>query len=188
MIEVSSARSDLALFRADGVLRPAAIRHLASYYAAILNESTHKRQRTSAGSSSRGAGERITVTLVTDDADNKRKAIAGGIAALSVREYVETQATEVSSILMDLLAAVGTGPEKRRGAALYPEVSLACLGPRIVADSRPPWQYLAPSVLQAGIKAGKLLQGHFNPNQYNYKEVRSNVSLYSTSTDPQTVP
>lgn len=33
-------------------------------------------------------------------------------------------------------------------------------------------QYFAPSVLQAGIKAGKLMQGHFNPNPYNYKEVR----------------
>lgn len=30
---------------------------------------------------------------------------------------------------------------------------------------------MAPSVLTAGIKAGKLLQGHFNPNQFNYLEV-----------------
>lgn len=34
-------------------------------------------------------------------------------------------------------------------------------------------QYLAPSVLQAGIKSGQLFQGHFNPNPYNYKEVSS---------------
>lgn len=182
---MSSPRPPIARFCAD---LSAAIRHLASYYAAILNESTHKRQRTSVGSSSRGTGERITVTLVTDDADNKRKAIAGGIAALSVREFVETQATEVSSILMDLLAAVGTGPEKRRGAALYPEVCLASLGPSIVADRDPPSQYLVPSILQAGIKAGKLLQGHFNPNQYNYKEVRSDVSPHSTISDPKLVP
>lgn len=32
------------------------------------------------------------------------------------------------------------------------------------------FQYLSTSVLAAGVKAGKLHQGHFNANQYNYLE------------------
>lgn len=34
-------------------------------------------------------------------------------------------------------------------------------------------EYLPPSVLAAGVKAGKLFQGHFNPSQYNFREVCS---------------
>lgn len=87
----------------------AAIRHLASYYAAVLAP-------TSSNSNS------PDVILLTDDADNKRKAVEGGIVTFTVKEYVESQTTEISSLLMDLLASVETGPERRRGEALYPEV------------------------------------------------------------------
>lgn len=65
--------------------------------------------------------------LLTDDADNRRKAIASGLVALSVKEYVEQQPAKVASELMDLLAAAGTGPERKRGAALYAEVRTLCL-------------------------------------------------------------
>lgn len=102
---------------------PLAIRHLASYYGSVLASNPAKRQKT--GSSTSRSNDQPSVLLLTDDVDNKRKALAGGIPALSVREYVESQPTEVSSALMDLLAAVGTGPEKKRGAALYAEVSLS---------------------------------------------------------------
>lgn len=65
----------------------------------------------------------MTITLLTDDADNKRKAIEAGLSAFSVKEFVENQAVEVSSVLMDLLAATSTGSERKRGAKLFDEVS-----------------------------------------------------------------
>lgn len=101
----------------------AAIRHLASYYAAILADSPPSKRQKTSSSATVPRAEDASVILLTDDADNQRKALAGGITAFSVKEYVELQAVAVSSVLMDLLAAVGTGPYMKRGAALYPEVS-----------------------------------------------------------------
>jgi exosome complex exonuclease DIS3/RRP44 len=138
----------------------------------VLSSNPAKRQKT--GTSTSRSDDPPSILLLTDDADNKRKALAGGIPALSVREYAESQPTEVSSALMDLLAAVGTVPEKKRGAALYAEVSLSqVLSVEEFKLTPSLLQYLLPSVLQAGVKAGKLYQGHFNPNPYNYKEVSS---------------
>lgn len=153
----------------------------------MLDSNPAKRQKT--GTSTSRTADEPAVLLLTDDADNKRKALAGGTSALTVREYVESQPTEVSSALMDLLAAVGTGPERKRGAALYAEVSRLHFrgGQGGSLTLRLSMQYLLPSVLQAGVKAGRLFQGHFNPNQYNYKEVRrssvpSNAFLTDLST------
>lgn len=66
---------------------------------------------------------------MTDDADNRRKAKASGLTALSVREYVESQAEDVKAALMDLLAADGAG-ERKKGGAFYAEVSMHHSGPR----------------------------------------------------------
>ncbi|KAK4699143.1 hypothetical protein P7C70_g7123, partial [Phenoliferia sp. Uapishka_3] len=128
-----------------------AIRHLASYYSAILTEPTPKRQKTS--SSTTPTRTPVSVLLLTDDADNKRKALSEGIDAKTVREYVESLPNELSIVLLDLLAASGSSnfDKKKNGAALYAE-------------------YLPPSVFQAGIKSGQLFQGHFNPSLFNYKE------------------
>ncbi|EIW76973.1 RNB-domain-containing protein [Coniophora puteana RWD-64-598 SS2] len=93
------------------------------------------------------------VVLLTDDLANRLKAEKEGIPCLSVRKYVE--GAKDSAQLADLLAAVGDEVETTKTAAargsLYPE-------------------YLPTATLLAGVKAGKLHQGHFNANQYNYLE------------------
>ncbi|KAI5477272.1 exosome complex exonuclease DIS3/RRP44 [Pseudohyphozyma bogoriensis] len=136
-----------------------AIRHLAAYYSSILSSSSEtpaKRQKTSATTSTSSTAQ---VTLLTDDADNRRKALASGIAAVSVKAFVESLNDELKNVLMDLLAneeEILANAKGRKTGRIYEE--------------RIAMQYLAPSVLQAGIKAGKLFQGHFNPSVYNYKE------------------
>lgn len=67
--------------------------------------------------------------LLTDDADNQRKAKADGLPAFTVKEFVEMQTADISSRLVDLIAAVGTGQEKKRGAALFAKVSSFILSP-----------------------------------------------------------
>ncbi|SCZ95269.1 BZ3500_MvSof-1268-A1-R1_Chr11-2g03395 [Microbotryum saponariae] len=135
-----------------------AIRHLASYYAAHLGTplsasdepSSSKRQKTTTTASAKSC-----VILLTDDEGNKQQAQAQKIPTMTVREYVHAQPQQVQDELLDLLAQAGIDSHRsaggHKGRALYPE-------------------YLLPSVLQAGVKAGKLFQGHFNPNPYNYKE------------------
>ncbi|KDE09865.1 hypothetical protein MVLG_00263 [Microbotryum lychnidis-dioicae p1A1 Lamole] len=135
-----------------------AIRHLASYYAAHLGTplsasdepSSSKRQKTTTTASAKSS-----VILLTDDEGNKQQAQAQKIPTMTVREYVHAQPQQVQDELLDLLAQAGIDSHRsaggHKGRALYPE-------------------YLLPSVLQAGVKAGKLFQGHFNPNPYNYKE------------------
>lgn len=95
-----------------------------------------------------------TVVLMTEDAANRQKAEKSGVSSISVRKYVEGM--KDSAQLLDLLAAVGADdiePTKATTGrqALYPD-------------------YLPTATLLAGVKAGKLHQGHFNANQYNYLE------------------
>lgn len=64
--------------------------------------------------------------MLTDDADNKRKAIAAGLTASSVKDFVDSLPAETSVHLLELLAATGASGshDKRRGGqAMYPEVS-----------------------------------------------------------------
>ncbi|KAI5120011.1 hypothetical protein M0805_008472 [Coniferiporia weirii] len=96
------------------------------------------------------------VVLMTDDAENRRRAEAEGVKCVSVREYVE--GTKDANQLLDLLSAVGgineiepTRASVAGRAALYSE-------------------YLPQSTLVAGVKAGELHQGHFNANPFNYLE------------------
>lgn len=110
-----------------------AIRHLGLYYSTILSSSFAKRSKTSSSSSSKSApAVETTIVLLTDDADNRRKAIGEGLVAYSVREFVEIQSAEISSQLMDLLAAVSTGKERQRGANLFDEVRSYYLSSRAV--------------------------------------------------------
>ncbi|KAF5383399.1 hypothetical protein D9757_006150 [Collybiopsis confluens] len=95
-----------------------------------------------------------SVILLTDDADNRRKAEKSDIMSFSVHKYVESM--KDANQLLDLVSADGSSEiEPTKAAAgrqvLYP-------------------QYLPASTLIAGVKAGKLHQGHFNANQYNYLE------------------
>ncbi|BGP19161.1 hypothetical protein JCM10213_006493 [Rhodosporidiobolus nylandii] len=136
------------------------IRHLAAYYSAVLasSPSAAKRQKTSASPSS----SRLDVPLLhlTDDADSLSKARASNIPSQTVKEFVHSLPQEQQASLVDLLAVGGAGLDRdgkgKKGKALYQE-------------------YLPPSVLQAGVKAGKLFQGHFNPSQYNFREATVNV-------------
>ncbi|GAA5932387.1 exosome catalytic subunit DIS3 [Sporobolomyces koalae] len=141
-----------------------AIRHVAAYYASQLTSSapTNKRQKTS-NSTESAATSSAPLVLLTDDAANLKLAQAASIPALSIRQYVDSLSSTLQTKLVDLLAVAGTGLDrdgknggKGRGKALYSE-------------------YLPASVLQAGVKAGKLFQGHFSPSQYNYREAMVNV-------------
>ncbi|GAA6018907.1 hypothetical protein JCM10207_009191 [Rhodosporidiobolus poonsookiae] len=147
------------------------IRHLASYYSAVLSSSpsASKRQKTSSSSSSSSSTRPATtdtpLLLLTDDSACLSLARAASLPAQSVREYVASLPAAQNALLVDLLAVSGSGLDrdaaddagaKKRGKALYQE-------------------YLPTSVLQAGVKAGKLFQGHFNPSQYNFREATVNV-------------
>lgn len=99
------------------------------------------------------------MTLLTDDADNKRKAVEDGLHCLTVREFVEAQDHAVKGQLSDLLAASARSDE-RKSKRIYDE-------------------YLPPSAIQAGIKSGQLFQGHFNQNAFNYREVRTLTAVAS---------
>ncbi|GAA5953845.1 hypothetical protein JCM8115_004175 [Rhodotorula mucilaginosa] len=155
-----------------------AIRHLASYYTAILRGGTsaNKRQKTGSSSASSSWSRAVDtdsssdapLILLTDDAANLALARKAGLRTLTAKEYVASLPDSVQHSLVDLLAVGGSGLErdgnatgaasgsgKRKGAALYPE-------------------HLPQSVLQAGVKAGKYVQGHFNPSQYNFREATVN--------------
>ncbi|GAA5821795.1 hypothetical protein JCM11251_001028 [Rhodosporidiobolus azoricus] len=149
------------------------IRHLASYYSAVLSSSANKRQKTSASTSTSSSSPAETpLLLLTDDADNLRKAQSSSIPSSTVKDYVHSLPSSIQTQLVDLLAVSGSGLARDgktgaggggpggKGKALYQE-------------------YLPNSVLQAGVKAGKLFQGHFNPSQYNFREATVNLSSSS---------
>ncbi|KAI0060894.1 RNB-domain-containing protein [Artomyces pyxidatus] len=103
-----------------------------------------------------------SVVLLTDDVANRLKAEKEGIPCLSVRKYVEGMPK--ASQLLDLLAATDS-------EALEPTVAAGGRG-AIYED------YLPTGELAAGIKAGKLHQGHFNANQFNYLEGSVSVPAF----------
>ncbi|KAK4055063.1 exosome catalytic subunit dis3 [Microbotryomycetes sp. JL221] len=131
-----------------------AIRHFAAFFANTLSTrdiQDSKRRKTSTSLPRQPSESGSRVLLLSDDADNRRKAAAEAIAAVSVKEFVQQQAHDVQAELSDLVAAPTHGRDRRSGEPFFDE-------------------YLLPSVLQAGVKCGKLFQGHFNPSQFNYKE------------------
>ncbi|EJF61412.1 RNB-domain-containing protein [Dichomitus squalens LYAD-421 SS1] len=94
------------------------------------------------------------VVLMSDDVANCQKAEKEGLSCISVRKYVE--GLKDSNELLDLLAAAGSDnldptPAAAARQALYPD-------------------YLPTTTLLAGVKSGRLHQGHFNANQFNYLE------------------
>ncbi|KAK4050698.1 exosome catalytic subunit dis3 [Microbotryomycetes sp. JL201] len=127
-----------------------AIRHVAAYYSTVLASSSSSNRKPKIAQDAATISH-AAVVLVTDDVDNRRKAAADGVTAVSVRELVNQFPQNVAAKLSDLIAAPTSGRDKRTSEPLFDE-------------------YLLPSILQAGVKAGKLFQGHFNPNAFNYKE------------------
>ncbi|EJU00604.1 RNB-domain-containing protein [Dacryopinax primogenitus] len=92
-----------------------------------------------------------TVLLLTDDTASRQLASALSIPALSVRAYVAGLPN--ANELGDVLAAPGRVEDKEatERRAIYDE-------------------YLPAGTLDAGVAGGKLYEGRFNPNQYNYLE------------------
>ncbi|KAG8771111.1 exosome catalytic subunit dis3 [Ceratobasidium sp. 428] len=107
---------------------------------------------------------KASIILLTDDAENRKRATKEGIECLSVREYV-TGAKD-SGALLDLLAA-----ESMEGE---PE-GMARGGRRKVLFD----EYLPQSTLIAGVKNGELYQGYFSANSYNYLEGSVNVAGFT---------
>ena len=97
------------------------------------------------------------VILLTNDRDNRQKAMSCGIEAYTVLEYVQSLSN--APHLIDRLAQeedpeTGVGINKK----LYPE-------------------HLGLSIIQTGLKSGKYLQGTFQASQENRLE--GSVNVYS---------
>lgn len=96
----------------------------------------------------------IDVVLLTNDADNRRKAVDQGLKAFTVHEYVKS--LENWGHLVDLLSQsqISVHTQDR---LLFPE-------------------HLPLSEVQRGIKVGRYLQGSFMASRENYLE--ANVSVH----------
>ncbi|CAD6582390.1 MAG: exosome catalytic subunit dis3 [Tremellales sp. Tagirdzhanova-0007] len=102
--------------------------------------------------------------LLTDDRRNRELAASEGLSALSAREYVDGLVGEMRQSLVDLVVG-GVDeiePGERRLRRIYNE-------------------HLPQDTLNAGVKAGRYHQGHFNANPYNYLEGSVNVPGFGKS-------
>ncbi|VDC05343.1 unnamed protein product [Peniophora sp. CBMAI 1063] len=102
-----------------------------------------------------------SVVLLTDDVANRQKAEKEDIPCFSVRQYLKghknvDQLSDLLAVQKDDTIEV-KGPAGRQ--AVYPE-------------------YLPTGAVLAGVKAGKLHQGHFNANEFNYLEGSVNVPSF----------
>ncbi|KPI45607.1 Exosome complex exonuclease dis3 [Cyphellophora attinorum] len=111
-----------------------AVRRAASWYTSHLSASTKKKAP--------------TIVILTNDQDNRRKARAEGLPALSLREYVSE--LDDADRLLDMVAE-GQETKQLVGELFYPE-------------------YYTASRLATGIKNGTLYQGFFHVSAYNYLE------------------
>ncbi|XP_033754703.1 exosome complex exonuclease RRP44-like [Pecten maximus] len=96
----------------------------------------------------------IDVVLLTNDADNRRKALEQGLKAFTVHEYVES--LENCGHLVDLLSRTHMKVHSQ-DRLLFPE-------------------HLPLSEIQRGIKSGRYFQGSFMASRENYLE--ANVSVH----------
>lgn len=99
---------------------------------------------------------RVRTVLITEDADNRRKAEEIGLTTCSIREYVESMSGH--KMLADKLS----------------QKNLEYAGPR--TEFFP--QHLAPAEIHDGIRTGKLKQGSFAASRENYLEGFCNVEGY----------
>lgn len=100
--------------------------------------------------------DRVKVVLLTEDADNRRKAEELGLITSSIRDYVDSMTDH--KMLSDKLS----------------QKNMEYAGPR--TEFFP--QHLAPSEILEGIKSGKLKQGSFAASRENYLEGFVNVEGY----------
>ncbi|RDA83841.1 hypothetical protein CP532_0249 [Ophiocordyceps camponoti-leonardi (nom. inval.)] len=93
----------------------------------------------------------IVVVMLSDDADNVRKARAQGIEASTLAEYLAS--LEDGDKLLDMIAESQSrgGRFSKQSQMLYPE-------------------YYTQSKMMTGVKAGLMHQGIFNVSPYNYLE------------------
>lgn len=97
------------------------------------------------------------VVLLTNDRENREKAIALGLTSYTIRHYVESLTTHQS--LLDRLATSmdsSGGNSQRSAKTIFPE-------------------HLPLSVVQTGLKSGQYLQGVFQGSRENYLEGFVNV-------------
>ena len=103
---------------------------------------------------------KISVVMVSNDVENRRIATDEmSLTSLSVRKYIET--FKDSAGLIDKLSSHSSDdkPERVFGKELY--------GP-----------HRTPVEINAGIKAGKLLQGVFYLSRINFKEASVSCESY----------
>lgn len=98
-------------------------------------------------------GNKVVITLLTDDVENRTKALQENIAAYSMEKYV--QSLENSSFLLDKLSKKNY---------------ILDSGEREIFPC-----HLTPTELHDGIKNGKLLQGTFQASRDNFLEGNVNV-------------
>lgn len=96
------------------------------------------------------------IVVITNDAENRRKAKAEKIDCFSLREYVS--GLENADHLLDMVAESHSHSE-RGGELIYPE-------------------YYTMSKMQTGLKSGLLHQGVFHVSPYNYLEGTVKVSAF----------
>lgn len=129
-----------------------AIRKATTWYENHLNKS-HKER----------AGQKIRVVLLTDDADNRKKAEIEGIVAYSVRDYIKSL-TETPH-LQDKLCLKEYGSEQSSKPLFPPHLTLV--------------------QIHDGIKNGKLYQGSFAASRENFLEGSVNVECFEKAVSIQ---
>ena len=105
-----------------------------------------------------------TAILISDDADNVRKATAEGITALRIRDYIAGLPDWQSNYLLDLLASRGGDGEGADGITAIEKRNI------FYPD------HLDATEVNAGLKSGALHEGFFNASPYNYLEATVRVS------------
>lgn len=101
-------------------------------------------------------GKKIRTVLMTDDVGNREKALASGILACSVLEYI--QSLKNCGSLEDKLSKKNYESEGKKIDLFSP--------------------HLSPVQIHEGIKGGKLLQGAFQASRDNFLEGSVNVEGY----------
>ncbi|QSL66313.1 hypothetical protein MERGE_000691 [Pneumocystis wakefieldiae] len=97
------------------------------------------------------------ILLLTDNKENRSRAKNEGIHAYSVEEYLSEFPN--SDELLDMISSASqVGSVSRKGISLYPE-------------------YYSSSFITDGIKTGKLYQGEFSVNSYNFLEENINRAI-----------
>lgn len=99
------------------------------------------------------SSKKMSVVLVTNDAENKRKASEEGLNVFTIHEYVKSLRN--SSSLVDRLSQSGQNVSYRDKVE-FPE-------------------HLSLSVIQKGIKSGKYVQGSYMASRENYLEAYVSV-------------